>query len=174
MIGVQRNKTVLAEHDDNWANEYLLATEEMKKLFGANALEMAHVGSTAIGGIVAKPILDIAVLINDMAAIDNEAMAAASYENAGVQDASGRVLYIKRVANDVATHHVHCYPNGSESYRTNVLFCRYLNQNPEIAKEYNDLKVTLAEKYADDRPSYTAAKSDFIEGVIAKAMAQQG
>jgi uncharacterized protein with HEPN domain len=57
----------------------------------------------------------------------------------------------------------------NDGYGSTVLFCRYLNENPEYAKQYNDLKIELALKYPDDRLAYTEAKDDFIRNIIALA-----
>ena len=63
MIGVERYKVVLAPHDENWADEYKTTQNEIKSILGDNIIEIHHVGSTAIKGISAKPILDVAVVI---------------------------------------------------------------------------------------------------------------
>ena len=169
MLGVKRYKVTLSLHDDNWENEYEIAKNEIMALFSENIVEICHVGSTTIKGIVAKPILDIAVVIKNTEELNISGMETIGYEFCGEAGVPGRYLFVRRVNGDISTHHIHCYPENHENYRTTVLFCNFLNKNYEYAQQYNDLKIKLSEKYSDDRNAYTEAKADFINNIISLA-----
>ena len=170
MIGVKRNKVILVPHDDNWGNEYRLAKAELINIFGDNIVEIHHVGSTAIKGIVAKPILDIAVVIKDEALLNMAGMESAGYEYRGDAGVPGRFYFVRRVNGDISTHHIHCYLKDNDDYNSLVLFANYLNNHPEYAKQYNDLKIKLAREYPDDRGAYGEGKTAFIERIVALAI----
>ena len=84
------------------------------------------------------------------------------------QDHPGQYLYI-RGEGDRRTHHVHAVIHGSEAWNDYLGFRDYLNTHPEDAKAYSELKRSLAEKYPRDRNAYTAAKGEFIRGILVRA-----
>jgi GrpB-like predicted nucleotidyltransferase (UPF0157 family) len=173
MLGVKRNKVTLAAHNDDWANEYKAAKDELAAILSDNVIEICHIGSTAIKGIAAKPILDIAVVLKDVRMLNIDGMGTAGYEYCGEQGGQGRYLFVRRVDGDISTHHIHCYAENDDNYRSTVLFCGFLNRNPEYAKRYNDLKAELAARYPDDRNAYTDGKADFINMIISLAEATE-
>ena len=127
MKGVKRNAISLAPHDDAWASEYASARHELMAILGNNLLEIHQVGSTAIKGIVAKPILDIAIVIQSNHRLNIPGMEAAGYEYCGDAAVPGRHFFARRADGDLSTHHVHCYLPGNDNYQSLILFCQYLN-----------------------------------------------
>jgi len=164
MLGVEVSKVVLLPHDEDWSNQFKIKKEELIKILGDNIVEIHHIGSTAIKGIVAKPILDIAIVVKDICSLMKE-MEAVGYELV-MQREPGRYCFSKLNNNDIDTHHVHCFLENHEKFRIMVLFCKFLNENTEYAKKYNDLKIELAKKYPDDRNLYGEGKSEFINMII--------
>ena len=71
--------------------------------------------------------------------------------------------------NEIKTHHIHVVKYNSVNWRNYLNFRDYLNEFPEKAKLYNDLKQELAEKYASERKLYTAGKTDLIEKLLKEA-----
>ena len=173
MLGVARNKVALAPHDDAWASEYRLAADQLMGIIGDNIIEIHHVGSTAIKGIAAKPILDIAIVIKNVEILNVSGMEAAGYEYRGDAGVPGRHFFVRRVNGEISTHHVHCYLEGNDNYESLVLFAGFLNANPEYARQYNDLKLELARQFPDDRGAYGEAKTAFIEKVAVLARAEE-
>jgi len=166
MLGVERYKVALVPHDDSWVNEYQTTQNEVKAILGDNIIEICHVGSTAIKGIAAKPILDVAVVVNDIESINFTGMEAAGYKYIGERIDTGKHLFIRETDGDISTHHIACYLRGNDNFKDTVLFCKYLNEHPEYAEQYNDLKIELALQYPDDRIAYSDAKTDFIQNII--------
>jgi len=173
MLGVKKGATALVPHDDNWKYEYILAKTELQSIFGDNLIEIHHVGSTAVKGISAKPILDISITMKDTGLLSYSGMEAAGYEYCGEAGVPGRYFFVRRVNDDISTHHVHCYLEGNDNHNGVVLFCTFLNQNPEYAKQYDDLKVTLALKYPYDREAYGRGKTAFIEEIVKLAKTEK-
>ncbi len=169
MLGVKRYHVTLVQHNEDWINQYQISKNELLSVLGDNIINIYHVGSTAIKGILAKPILDIAVEIESVEKLNIIGMQSIGYDWCGDHDDPNRYLFVKRKHGDISTHHIHCYPKGSESLKATILFCEYLNHHAEYANYYNDLKKELAVKYPNDRSAYTAAKSDFINNIISLA-----
>jgi len=166
MLGVEMNKVVLVPHDENWVIEYQYTQNELQAILGENVIEICHVGSTAIKGIYAKPILDVAVIVKSMKEFNFTGMKEADYVYCGYRCDTGKHLFVRQTNENIETHHIACYLKDNANYKSTVLFCEYLNKNPEYAKEYSDLKIELALKYSDDRFEYSKEKSEFIEKIL--------
>lgn len=128
-----------------------------------------HVGSTAVPGLAAKPIIDILAGVRDLdeSRARFEPLAGLDY------------LYAPYLAEEMhwfckphpsrRTHHLHLVPVDSRRYADELAFRDRLRADPRIAADYVALKRRLAERFSQDRESYTEAKSDFIRGVLGSA-----
>ena len=166
MLGVERYKVLLSSHDEDWIKQFQITKHELIQILGNNIIAVHHVGSTAIKGIVAKPILDVAVVVKNFQSLNIVGMEAAGYDYSGEREVPGRHLFVKRRDGNISTHHIHCYLENNENLKSVLLFCRYLNEYPEYAKRYNDLKIELAAKYPDDRNVYSEGKAEFINKIV--------
>lgn len=169
MLGVKRNHVTLIPYNDEWDTQYQITRNELQNIIGDNITEIHHVGSTAIKGIAAKPIIDVAVVIKNAELLNVNGMESVGYEYCGERGVAGRHLFVRRVNGDISTHHVHCYLENNENYNQVILFCKFLNEHSDYAKQYNDLKIELASKYSDNRIAYTEKKEAFIMQIIEKA-----
>ena len=166
MQGVPRYKVMLLPHDEKWESEGKEVCALINKLWKSQVIDIRHVGSTTIRSICAKPILDIAVKVNDISAIDIDALTAYGYDYRGPQKGSDTYhLFVLRDTSQKSLHHIHVYDNTNKEYDDMVNFVSYLNTHPDIARQYQDLKTQLALQYPDDRASYTAAKAPFIQHI---------
>ena len=163
MQGVKRGCVRLLPHDISWKTEYSETAALLTRLWGDNVLNIAHVGSTAIGSIAAKPILDVAVKVRDITKMDIAILQEHGYEYRGPQQGSDTYhLFVLRDENDYSLQHIHVYDQRDQQFEQLKSFVSYLNNHPDKAKEYNELKTALAAKYPADRPSYTRGKAEFI------------
>jgi GrpB-like predicted nucleotidyltransferase (UPF0157 family) len=129
------------------------------------------VGSTAIPAIPAKPVLDVAVMVKSVAALDTDALVKLGYDYRGPQNAEGtRVLFVLRGENQVSLHHIHVCEEGEADFYRQVAFRDWLNAHPEDARAYARLKEELAAQYPDDRAAYTKGKAEFILNICRKAL----
>ena len=167
MEGVKRNEVELRAHDERWEADFLLLKEKLGRILGEHVVRIEHVGSTAIKDIVAKPILDVAVVVksrNGLAA----AMTAAGYENQGDDVGVGRQFFVKRLAGEISTEHISLYPEKNPNFQEAIFFRDYLNVHADARQAYHALKIELAAKFADNRTAYTAAKSAFVKKILQK------
>ena len=126
-----------------------------------------HVGSTAVPGLEAKPIIDILVGVRDLEESREcfEPVAHRGYLYAPyLPDA---MHWFCKPGPNRRTHHLHLVPLGSRRYRDELAFRDRLRADPRIANDYTALKHSLAEQFRDDREAYTEAKTDFIRAVLA-------
>lgn len=157
---------VLTPHQPQWKDWARDEIESLTALLSAYCPVITHIGSTAIPDIQAKPIIDILVEINpdaDRLRI-KEKMEAAGYICMSVSET--RMSFNKGYtpagyADKVFHIHFHSAGDNDE-----IRFRDYLTVHPEIAKEYEILKLSLLPKYRNDRDAYTEAKTAFVRKVV--------
>lgn len=187
IIGLERGKTALYDHNIAWNKEAERTIIELKSILGNTAQKIEHIGSTAINTIKAKPIIDIAVAVIDFASVlqynQELKMHGYYYRNAvdnGNNTINGKIsleetdicqlLYACGGyycgANKLQTHFIHIVKSDSIEWRNYIKFRDYLNNNPQVAQAYERLKIKLCNEYADNRYEYTARKHEFIARIL--------
>jgi GrpB-like predicted nucleotidyltransferase (UPF0157 family) len=127
-----------------------------------------HIGSTAVPGLAAKPILDMMAGLRTLP-LGREAIAALcalGYEDLGENGIPGRHFFRK---GQPRTHHLHVVEDGGDFWRDHLLFRDTLRGHPEEADAYGRLKRLLGERHREDREAYSRAKTPYIEEVLRKA-----
>lgn len=162
---------IVVPYDPAWPEMYRQEAERLLPIFGDQLLDMYHVGSTAVPGLEAKPIIDIMITVPDISKVDelNEAMIGLGYAPKGEFGIAGRRFFSKRNAEGDRTHHVHVYEPDNPEVERHLDFRDYLIAHPETAAQYVQLKQGLAERFRHERANYTNGKSDFIQAVELKA-----
>jgi GrpB-like predicted nucleotidyltransferase (UPF0157 family) len=176
MIGLKRGTVKLVPHNPKWAELFEEEKQLLIKTFGDTILAIEHIGSTAIPGIPAKPIIDINVGVESLDAARNmkEKFEKLGYEHRPFvpgktkDDLKWQELYVKG-PEARRTHHVHVTVLGNNYWKNDLLFRDFLRKNPERAKQYANLKEALAQKHADDRGTYTKSKEQFISETLEMA-----
>ena len=168
-LGLTIGCVTLSSYNPNWK---ILFKEEKKNLeiiFGSLAKEIEHVGSTSIEGISAKPIIDIAVGLDDLKEFSKvKKMFKESY-HVKENPTEGEELIVKRKDENTTTYLIHVMDRKENRYQDTILFRDYLRTHVKAKKDYEKLKQELAEKYQNDRKTYTASKNDYIKGILKKA-----
>jgi GrpB-like predicted nucleotidyltransferase (UPF0157 family) len=157
----------LAPYDPSWPDRFAAERTALDGAIGSWATGgIHHVGSTAVPGLEAKPIVDILVGVESLGA------SLACFESLVSLD----YLYGPYLADEMhwfckpdpsrRTHHLHLVPTGSSRFRDELAFRDRLRASPKTAEEYAELKHDLAARFKDDREAYTDAKADFIRRVL--------
>ncbi len=153
----------LTEHNNEWKKQYEEMAELLKeKLSSCNRIRISHIGSTSINGIWAKPIIDILV---EIAPNENMTAVAEMITDSGflkMAESKSRVSFnYGYTENGFAekVYHLHLRYMGDND---ELYFRDYLNDNPSIAKAYEQLKLNLWHQYEHNRDGYTEAKTAFI------------
>lgn len=171
--GVSRYKVELLPHDPAWTAEFEQLKAQILAIWKDNILDIQHVGSTAVPTLCAKPILDVAILLRSVDAMNVSALEQLGYDYWGPSGDTGRYVYVRwhedsTPDNQIALTHIHCYAPDAQGFRLQVGFRDYLIAHPDAAMEYNALKSALAAQHPDDRFAYSAGKASFIQGILAK------
>jgi len=136
-----------------------------------------HIGSTAVSGLGAKPIIDIIVAVNHLSDAEKciEPLQRIGYEYQPKHEASmpERRFFRKGDPPKEQHYHLHMVELTSGFWKRHLLFRDYLRNHQKVAKEYYELKKRLANKYGSDREGYTEEKTLFIESVVAKAKVEK-
>lgn len=152
MIGLKRGTVQLCEHEKEWEIEAQNTIARLKEIIGDVIKDIQHVGSTSILTIKAKPIIDIAVAVDkfdDILAYEKELKDGGFYYRPK-SDLGAQLLFASgspyEGTGDLQTHFIHVVLTDSMDWINYINFRDYLNRTPSAAKEYEDLKVSLAEQ----------------------------
>lgn len=169
MLGLVRGTVRVEEHRDEWDVCARKTVAVLKTILEDAAADIQHVGSTAVRSICAKPIIDIAVGAYDPDRIHdfNDILEQRGFMFRG-QDHPDQFLYVCGDG-DLITHHIHVCRYDSKEWNDYINMRDYLNCHDEDAQAYSELKKQLAEKYPDDRKTYTSMKSEMINQILDKA-----
>jgi GrpB-like predicted nucleotidyltransferase (UPF0157 family) len=158
----------LAEHDPAWSRRFSRHAQRIRDALGEAARRVEHIGSTAVPGLAAKPIIDILVVVDDPA---DEASYLPQLQDAGYElrvrepDLDGHRM-LRRPTRDV---HVHVFPPWSEEIDRYLTLRDHLIASPSARAAYGSRKRELAGREWPTMDHYARAKSTVIEALIAEA-----
>lgn len=180
MIGLKRGTVALFDHEKEWETEAQNTICRLKEILGPVIKDIQHVGSTSIVSIKAKPIIDIALAVDkfdDILAFEKELKDAGFYYRPNAQASIRNQLLFGCGSfydgtGDLQTHFIHVVLTNSMDWINYVNFRDYLNRNLSVAKEYENLKVSLEAQVPIDsgREEYLKGKQDFIAHTLRKAL----
>lgn len=167
------NPVIVLDYDPHWPGLFQSLRRRIADVLGDMAAAIEHVGSTAVPGLAAKPIIDIDVLLTSetMLPAAIERLSSLGYIHRGNLGIPEREAFFAP-AND-PPHHLYVCPHSSAEFRRHVAFRDYLRAHSEEAKIYADLKIALAERFREDREAYNNAKGEFVEELTSRALATQ-
>lgn len=157
-------------HNPAWIEQYKAEAAQLTAVFQPILIAMHHIGSTAVPGIKAKPIIDIMIVVTEITAVDAlvQSMAVLGYISKGENGIPGR-HYFRKGSDEHHTHHIHVYGENHPEIARHLDFRDYLRHHPDAAAAYSQLKETLAQQYVADVSQYTNSKTAFIREIESKA-----
>lgn len=159
---VQRDPVEVVAYDPSWAIRFDEWRDRLRDGLGGVARRIDHIGSTAVRGLDAKPVVDIQVSVDDPS---DEASYVPVIEEMGVslrsREGEGH-RYFRPAGASKRSVQIHVCQSGSEWERTHLLFRDFLRGEPDVREAYASLKRELAHRYRDDRIAYTEGKTGFI------------
>ena len=168
-----KRRIVIVDYDPQWPILYEKEREEILNVIGHIALEIEHIGSTAVQGLGAKPIIDIMVAVGNLDDAEKclEPLRSIGYEYVPEheEEIPERRFFNRGRLPKEQHYHLHMVEKGSGFWKRHLLFRDFLRTDPNVAQRYNQLKKELASKYGSNREAYTEAKTSFIQSVVAKA-----
>ena len=155
-----------------WARDFERERRRLAAVAPGVFVQIEHIGSTAVPGLLAKPIIDILAGVASLDGVDalvdrlcEHAYTTSRAFNATLADRR----WLMRWKDGHRTHHLHIVTHGDRPWRDRVGFRAALRADPALAQAYAQLKTRLATLHHDDREAYTAAKADFIRATLAGA-----
>lgn len=165
-----REPVHLQVHDPRWLDLFEHERRRIESRLPGRFSVIRHIGSTAVAGLMAKPIIDmIAGLADyrhlDSALADLQAIGYAYDPNASAQSADRR--WLLRHRDGQRTHHLHVVEYGSPAWTHRIEFCERLKRDTSLRARYQALKISVLAQVGGDRESYSAAKEPFIRSAMA-------
>jgi GrpB-like predicted nucleotidyltransferase (UPF0157 family) len=160
------NPVIISDYDPRWPELFESLRSQIAGALEGLSAAIEHVGSTAIPGLAAKPIIDIDVLLMSIADLPLviARLRSVGYEHEGDLGITGREAF--RTPPNACPHHLYvCWP-GNPAYRQHLIFRDYLRTHPQDANVYAELKRNLAGKFINDRDAYTQAKNQFVTEIL--------
>jgi GrpB-like predicted nucleotidyltransferase (UPF0157 family) len=157
----------LVPYSDTWpelfrAESALLRSALARWLVG----EPEHIGSTAVQGLLAKPVIDIMAPVASLEASRGAIEAAATLGYCHFPYKAAQMHWFCKPSPARRTHHLHLIEHGSALWHERLAFRDALRADPALAARYRELKAALALRHPDDREAYTEGKTSFVEAVL--------
>ena len=160
----------LASYDVTWPEQFRAEQAILSSALRQWLTDsIEHVGSTAVPGLVAKPIIDIMAPVQSLEASTAAIKAAIAIGYVYYPYKADIMHWFCKPSPSYRTHHLHLVPQNSPLWSARLLFRDELRRNKALADEYATLKKQLAERFAMDREAYTQAKEPFVNRVLATA-----
>ena len=165
MIGLEEGAVRLTPYNEEWERLFREEASCLQIAVGRFVLDIQHVGSTSIPGMIAKPIIDIAIAVKNFeeANVCIKPIESVGYQYRGENGIPRRHFFVK---GNPRTYHIHMNEIDSRDWNEQISFRNYLSHHEDIASGYAELKVELAQRYPTDRQAYTENKSPFIKHVL--------
>lgn len=171
--GLSPMKIKILEHQNAWLEDFEQEKASLNQQLHDIWHEIHHIGSTAVKGLHAKPIIDILLLVESLSELDDRpgVIEYLGYEALGEFGIPGRRYYRKTNEAGEHTHHIHAFLRESPEARRHLAFRDYLGYNPEATQQYSRLKLSLVAANPYNIEAYAKGKEPFITRVEAEALA---
>jgi GrpB-like predicted nucleotidyltransferase (UPF0157 family) len=159
----------ISPYDPAWPARFKEERDALQRVIGAWVVGgIHHVGSTAIPGLAAKPVIDILMGVESLRSSRPclEPLATMGYLYAPYR--AREMHWLCKPDLTRRTHHLHLVPAESPRFHDELAFRDHLRTHPDAAAEYGALKCRLAAEFEHDREGYTEAKAGFIDGVLGR------
>jgi GrpB-like predicted nucleotidyltransferase (UPF0157 family) len=164
------SRIIIENYDPHWPHCFETLRSRIAATLGDLAAAIEHIGSTAVPGLAAKPIIDIDVLLDSSASLPLviSRLASLGYEHRGNLGIPDREAF--RTPPGDVPHHLYVCPPDSQEYRRHIAFRDHLRTHLADASAYAVLKRNLASTLGDRREDYNEAKSEFVANIVRRAL----
>lgn len=161
------DKVILTPWQQTWADTYGKEKNLILDYLSEYIIHIHHIGSTAIKGIAAKPVIDITIESSVYPPEEKiiQTLTQLGYRHEGEATVPGRHWFIKGTP---ATHHLHWCPCNGDVVKRQCLFRDKLNTDHNLARQYETLKQNLAKQFPNNLDQYTQGKNSFVEKVLSE------
>lgn len=170
----KRDPVEIVDYDPGWPERFEKLAEELRDALGEVAVRVEHIGSTAVPGLAAKPVIDVQISVESFDPMNAYRDPLKFLGFHFRPDDESRHRFFFDAGSRSRTVHVHVCEAGGDWERRHLLFREYLRGHPDVAEEYARRKRDLAGRHRGNRESYTEAKDAFVENVMRAAEAWAG
>jgi len=162
---------IIVDYDPQWPILYEEERGRIIGIIGHKILAIEHIGSTAVPGLGAKPIVDIMACVRGSSDADDcvPILRNIGYDDVTPQEGKPDWYYCLGKGTRSMGYHLHLMRYMSDFAKKHILFRDYLRAHPDAAQQYFELKRGLVARYGPDRVAYTESKTSFIESIVARA-----
>ncbi len=159
-------------HRNSWSRDFEIEAAKVQEALGPSLNALHHIGSTAIPGIYAKPIIDILADVTSLEAVDGRLheMQPLGYESLGEFGIPARRYFRKNDSSGMRTHQIHAFVHQSPHIDRHLAFRDYLIAHPDKAQSYSELKRGLVQTCNGDFEAYMDGKDAFIKNIECEAL----
>lgn len=161
----------ITEYNPNWPEIFEAEAQLIGAILGENCVAIHHIGSTAVEGLRAKPIIDIMPVVKNVEEVDQTAkeFQKIGYEYLGEFGIAGR-RYLRK-GGDERTHQIHIFEqSNTKDIQRHLAVRDYLRSHPDAVEEYGSIKAKLAEEFPYDIESYCQSKDEFVKELERKSL----
>jgi GrpB-like predicted nucleotidyltransferase (UPF0157 family) len=166
------SQVILSPFSNEWPVLFGVLREELLTAFAPTTVAIEHIGSTAVPGLAAKPVIDLLLGASSVAEIEAKTDAVVTlgyvYRHEYERELPMRRYFVKAPIHSLRVH-LHGVVIGSRLWRQHLAFRDALRAGEALRREYQTLKQRLAAEFANDKAAYTDAKAPFIQSVLARA-----
>lgn len=166
---IEKEPVIIKPYDPEWAEMYERLRTRLIHHVGGQVIRVDHIGSTAVPGLAAKPVIDVQISIVDLHSMDDFKMRMISMGFVFREDNPDLTKRYFREAVGMERTHIHVREKGSWSEQFNLLFRDYLRAHEQDCNEYAAIKNQLAQEHRTDRERYVEGKTDIIWAIMKKA-----
>ncbi|MGD7021212.1 GrpB family protein [Rossellomorea vietnamensis] len=168
MLGLPRGEVFIVPWSDKWESEFEREREQIHRVLGSR-VKVHHIGSTSVRNLKAKPIIDIALEIEDFNTGEKFAL---PLEGLGYSYRGTNILPDRHYFNkgEPRTHQIHMYQRGSQYLIQQLKFRDHLRNNEQDRKNYEELKLQLTQQNKRDKHQYADDKTEFVSEVLRKIL----
>ena len=158
-----KRKYTVTPYDPEWKEQYNILAEQMGRVFEDCQPDIYHIGSTAVEGMAAKPLINMLVVVPDIRCLDRHLaeLKRFGYEVHHDLVSQDTILAMKHKG-DTRLENIHILPQGHAKIDEFLAFVEYFGVSPEEAEEYSNLKLELFEKYPDNYAAYRKEKFKWL------------
>ncbi len=170
MFGMKKTELRLLPHDPTWKNDFTAEKNRIISTLQNPSIQIEHIGSTSIPTVHAKPILDIAILCNQTTFEPLvQTLIELGYDYRGKYDEGNTHFYAVLEKDKIRYCQAHIYTEPDSDFYCKLHFRNVLSQNLELAREYDEYKLSLA-KTVSNKSEYAEIKSRWVDKFIVKVM----
>lgn len=162
----------IVPHDPAWHQAFRQEAFALREALSPLPITLHHIGSTAIDGLSAKPVIDLLAVVPDLQVFDQscQRLLSLGYSAKGENGINGRRFFEKRDANAQRSHHLHVFEQGAPQVTPHLAFRDYLIARPDVAAAYGALKETLVQMPDFSRAAYITGKAAFVQTTTKDAL----